>query len=208
MTSYFFDPLTLAPVPARGARKSRAPVRRGKGPLDLFLFPPHPGGRGNGNPGTFPAERFQDITMTLCILIPSPWLLFPPGVHERTRGSDRRQPPLPPGEGWGEGIQSVRDKYANHVHPFGGETSALRFPAPREVQPVASPGQATAARPFDGENVHRTFSKPPSHPWPGVRGLHSRRSPAGPFPVSASPPEGEGIINSALSRPNGSRILQ
>jgi hypothetical protein len=41
------DPLSLASVPAQGARESRAPARRGKGPLDLFLFPPHPGERGD-----------------------------------------------------------------------------------------------------------------------------------------------------------------
>jgi hypothetical protein len=40
------DPLSLASVPAQGARESPAPVRRGKGPLDLFLFPPHRSERG------------------------------------------------------------------------------------------------------------------------------------------------------------------
>ncbi len=38
-----------------------------------------------------------------------------------------------------------------------------------QPRPVANPGRATTARPFDGENVHRTFSTSPSHPWPGVR---------------------------------------
>jgi hypothetical protein len=178
MTSCIFDPLTLASVPAQGARESRAPVRRGKGPPDLFLFPPHPGGRGNGNPGTFPAERFQDITMTSCIFDPLSLAPVPAQGARKSRAPVRR----------------------------GNFSAALSCSArsPARCQPGAGNSSPPVRRRERSPNVLETSVSPLAGRSRLAFSPLTRRT----FSCFRLTPEGEGKINSTLSRPNGSRILQ
>src|SRR3989344_616594 len=60
--------LTPIPIPARGARKARAPARRGKGPPDLFRFPPRPPSRGKEKK----SAAFRRLTVLLAPLRRSP----------------------------------------------------------------------------------------------------------------------------------------
>jgi len=77
-----------------------------------------------------------------------------------------------------------------------GKTSAWRFPAP--LAPALRSPASLGYRP--NTSLYWAFEPlvltRPGHPWPGVRDSLPRRSPTGPFPVSASPPvEGEGVCH-------------
>src|SRR3989344_2666039 len=62
------SPAARPPLPAGGAKTARAPARRGKGPPDLFRFPPRPPSRGKEKK----SAAFRRLTVLLAPLRRSP----------------------------------------------------------------------------------------------------------------------------------------
>src|SRR3989344_1192524 len=77
--------------------------------------------------------------------------------------------------------------------------SSLRVPLRSKVR-----GSPSLANPLGGEEGPVDLLPVPPRPWPGVRGSLARRSPTGPFSVSASPPAwGEGVIGGGCGGETG-----
>src|SRR3989344_3028976 len=89
---------------------------------------------------------------------------------------------------------------AQYVPVFGVRTFGSH-PAPPRSNVRGSPPLAT---PLGAEDGPLDLLLVPPRPWPGVRGSYSRRSPTGPFSVSASPPAwGEGVIGGGCGGETG-----